>query len=39
VQTLGRLPFTGLRLLMVGLLGLVLLATGLVTRRRARLSV
>jgi len=39
VQMLGRLPFTGLRLLMVGLLGLVLLATGLATRRRTRLGV
>jgi hypothetical protein len=39
VQTLGRLPFTGLRLVMVGLLGLVLVATGLAARRRARLSV
>jgi hypothetical protein len=36
---LGRLPFTGLRLLMFVLLGLALLATGFATRRRTRLSV
>jgi hypothetical protein len=39
LQTLGRLPFTGLRLLMIVLLGLAVLATGLATRRRTRLSV
>ena len=38
-QLLGRLPFTGQRLLMLVLLGLALLATGLATRRRMRLSV
>jgi hypothetical protein len=37
-RTLGRLPFTGLGLVMFVLLGLALLATGLTTRARARLS-
>jgi hypothetical protein len=36
---LGRLPFTGLGLLLFVVLGLALLATGLTTRTRARLSV
>jgi hypothetical protein len=39
LQTLGQLPFTGLGLLLVVVLGLALLATGLMTRARTRLSV
>jgi hypothetical protein len=35
---LGQLPFTGLGLVLFILLGLALLATGLTTRTRARLS-
>jgi len=38
-RTLGQLPYTGLRLLPFVLLGLILVATGLTTRKRARLSV
>ena len=38
-RTLGQLPYTGLGLLLFVLLGLVLVATGLTTRKRARLSV
>lgn len=38
LRMLGRLPFTGQRLLLVVLLGLALLATGLATRRRTRLG-
>jgi hypothetical protein len=38
-RTLGQLPYTGLRLLLFVLVGLVLVATGLTTCKRARLSV
>jgi hypothetical protein len=38
-QRLGQLPFTGLGLALVVLLGLILLATGLTTRARLRPSV
>jgi hypothetical protein len=37
-RTIAQLPFTGLGLLLVALLGLVMLATGLTTRPRIRLG-
>ena len=39
VRTLAQLPYTGLGLALFVLLGLILVATGLTTRKRARLSV
>jgi LPXTG-motif cell wall-anchored protein len=39
VRTLAQLPYTGFGLALFVVLGLILVATGLTTRKRARLSV